>query len=160
MARFATYDVMEPIAPHSDELLKMGGLVVGLGTGTTLAGISAAPGRASYLDCTRHAVATPPRPCDPGTAGEGVATPRAGLIRSTYRTRPLRFTPQHSLTASRPGMLFPLHCTVRFLHVRRQLDVRDEYGNSRLIVSDPADGPCAALESHAYHVPQKPERKS
>ena len=79
---------MEPIAPHGEELLKMGGLMVGLGTLATLAGISAAPGRASYLDCTRHAVATPPRPCDPGTAGEGVAAPRAGLIRSTYRSAP------------------------------------------------------------------------
>jgi hypothetical protein len=151
---------MEPIASHGEELLKMGGLVVGPGARTTLTGISTAPDRASYHDCTRHAVAMPPRPCDPGTAGEGIATSWTGLRRSTYRTRPLRFTPQHSLTAPRPAVLFPLHCTVRFLHVRHQFDVRDEYGNSRLIVSDPADGPCAALESHAYHVPQKPERKS
>src|SRR5688500_4116876 len=96
----STHAVMEPIASHGDELLKLGGLVVGLVTGTALVERSARSSPASSLDCTRHAVATPPRPCDPGTAGEGVATPRAGLIRSTYRTRPLRFTPHHSLTTS------------------------------------------------------------
>ena len=67
---------MEPIAPHGDELLKMGGPVVGIHTWATLLRDLRRTAWARHLEPTRCVLTTRVRLCDPGTAGEGA--PRDG----------------------------------------------------------------------------------